>query len=1038
VNALAVPGTTQKFINLSGKLEPFNNATDTLVIDLGKAGLSLPTDAYRLILFGSGSPVIQNTQGIALDGENLSNGDDPNGGVTLALPTGNGFPGGNFYDPFIINTTPPSILQGSIQLSPSSDTNIVGDDITTSALPTFTGTISEPNPTLVPLNGQTAVLDVGVALLINGQIQTFFDPGQLPAGFSKDAQYIRLNAGTGVTDTNGNFSVTVGTDAANTGLVTVTSSLPDLTPILNVGANGILSPLPGTDSGYYVARIRAVDQSGNQSNPNDPNAQLPFVVDNTAPTAQFVSPSPGQVFTSLNNGAIQFTITTSENIDMTHFTAASIQLINGGPDGVLGTADDVTIPIDPNSIQVTYLDKGTGGTGREQITFSSSGALTNNVYQVTLLNSGAAAVRDIAGNTLASPVSRNFAVAIPSLAANLFVGGSSYVLDPTAAKGTRENPYPTIGQAMTAATAGDVVAVLPGVYTENVTLKQFVRLFSADPSSTDTTVFTTSTGDPLSTIIRAPFRGSNVVTVKADNIQSFPGLTSEIAGFTIASPLLGDPAIGSINSSSIGLEMTNSNVLVDKDYFADAGTGISVTTSGASAAVPAIENDVIVGNINGVTITDGGSTAATTGPVQLINNDFVFNTIGLNLVNTGATPTQAYVASNIFWQNHDQTNARNGFAIFSATPNLVTLRNNLFQGNGPSDSQTSDVTATNNLGNGFSAAGLSNNPDSQGNFIGSPMFAFPIDPRPGSDGPANLFVSSNFDLTARSAAIDNAWEATAIPTDILGRSQVKISGGGFGLSGFGPRDIGAYEFDGTGGIPAGGAFRVVTSSLVPVGGAPLAGGGTFIASSAPNSITLTFSQNVDPKSISASDLVLSGSAVNPTSPVQATSLTWIDSNTIRFNLSGPLTLPGTLNVSIRANLIDSVNGQGNLAYSDKVTLQIGTPPGYENPIVLPPTSPTPTPHPTPTPSPSPTGTPTPPVVIPIPVTPAPAPAPVRVHPRRAVKHVVHKPAHHVVSKHPKHLAPKHVAPKHLVKTTTVHPNATTSLKFSLAGHKKAK
>ena len=58
---------------------------------------------------------------------------------------------------------------------------------------------------------------------------------------------------------------------------------------------------------------------------------------------------------------------------------------------------------------------------------------------------------------------------------------------------------------MTAAGAGDVVAVLPGVYTEQVTLKQFVRLLSADPSSTDQTVFTTSTGDALATIIRAPF-----------------------------------------------------------------------------------------------------------------------------------------------------------------------------------------------------------------------------------------------------------------------------------------------------------------------------------------------------------------------------------------------------------------------------------------------------------------------------------------------------------------------------------------------------
>ena len=202
--------------------------------------------------------------------------------------------------------------------------------------------------------------------------------------------------------------------------------------------------------------------------------------------------------------------------------------------------------------------------------------------------------------------------------------------------------------------------------------------------------------------------------------------------------------------------------------------------------------------------------------MQIINNDFAFNTIGLILQNTAATPLQAYVASNIFWQNHDQTNARNGYAILSSNPNMVSLRNNLFQGNGPSDSKSSDVTATNNLGGGFNSATLTNTaPDALGNFVGDPSFVFPIDPRPGSDGPANLFVSSDFDLTVNSAAIDNAWETTAVTTDILGNSQVKIAGYGWGLTGYGPRDIGAYEFDGTGGQPVGGSFRVVSTSLVP-------------------------------------------------------------------------------------------------------------------------------------------------------------------------------------------------------------------------------
>ena len=495
----------------------------------------------------------------------------------------------------------------------------------------------------------------------------------------------------------------MGIDGAATGDVTNTTPLPGLFGVYNVGASGDLSPLPGTDSGFYVARVRVVDQSGNQSNPSDPNAQVPFVVDTTPPTVAVTVPQANQVITSLTNGQIQFTITANKNIDLTHFTAASIQVINAGPDGILGTADDVTVPINPSSFQVTLLDKGTGGSGAEQITFTTQGTLTNNLYQITLVNTPANGIRDIAGNVITNPVSVQFLVDVPSLAQNLFVGGSNYVTNSTLPIGDRNNPYPTISAAMTAATAGDVVAVLPGVYTEQVTLKQFVKLYSAATTSTDLTVFTTSTGDALSTIIRAPFGGSSATgtydTVTATGLQSFAEFTTEIAGFSIASPLLGDPAQGTIDPNSVGLDVTNSNIIIDKDYFVDSGTGILVTTSGASALTPSIYNDAIIGNVDGLYITDGGSTASTTSPADVINNTFAFNTVGLYLNNSSSTPLQAYVASNIFWENHDQTNARNGFAIFSTNPGKTSLQNNMFFGNGASD--TSQANATNDLGNGL-------------------------------------------------------------------------------------------------------------------------------------------------------------------------------------------------------------------------------------------------------------------------------------------------------------------------------------------------
>ena len=319
-------------INLAGKLSYISDTTTStyeLVISLAAAGLTLPTDAYQITLLGSGSPVIANPQGIALDGENTAGGTST--GAQLQLPSGDGYPGGNFFDSFIINTTPPLILPGSLKMDPASDTNIVGDDITSSAQPTFDGTISEPNAALVPLAGQTAILNVGISLLVNGVETTYFDPSKLPANLSKYAQYIRQDAGTATSGTTGAFQVTVGVDGANTGLVTNMNPLPDLFGVYNVGLDGKLSPLPGDDSGYYVAQVVVIDQSGNESNPNDPNAQLPFVVDRTPPTATFTTPTQGQVITTLVNGQVDFAFTTNKNIDLTHFNAATIQLVQCRP-----------------------------------------------------------------------------------------------------------------------------------------------------------------------------------------------------------------------------------------------------------------------------------------------------------------------------------------------------------------------------------------------------------------------------------------------------------------------------------------------------------------------------------------------------------------------------------------------------------------------------------------------------------------------------------------------------------------------------------
>ena len=81
---------SDKFYNLSGKTT-WDAATNQLIINLGAAGLTLPNDEYRITLLGTGSNVIADPQGDALDGYNTLN-DDPNN-PQLPLPSGNGFPG---------------------------------------------------------------------------------------------------------------------------------------------------------------------------------------------------------------------------------------------------------------------------------------------------------------------------------------------------------------------------------------------------------------------------------------------------------------------------------------------------------------------------------------------------------------------------------------------------------------------------------------------------------------------------------------------------------------------------------------------------------------------------------------------------------------------------------------------------------------------------------------------------------------------------------------------------------------------------------
>ena len=955
-------------INLSGRLL-YDATAGVLRIYLaqsvqGGGVLTLADDKYRIVLVGTGSTVITDTSGLALDGENTSNNNDPNGNQ-LALPSGDDFPGGNFTLNFIINATPPSLTTGSFKLSPSSDTNVVGDLVTNNPTPTFTGTVTVSNPLIQPVAGQIVVIDVSTSGAKDANGNVIFD---------------RMNAGTALTDASGNFAVTIGTDGANTGLVTNSAGLSSSN--YNVGPDGKLVPISADGSGFSIARIRIIDSGGNSSNTTDPNYRTTFVEDNKAPTVSITSPASGAVVTT-SNGQITFEISANENLDTTKLNANSIQVVRAGADGLLGTADDVTVSINTGSIVTSYLDTGTGGTGRMKITFTTTGTQINDTYQIKLIGTGTNGIRDIAGNLVGSDLTTTFAVNDPTLSHLIYVGASSYVTDPSATQGSRSNPYSTINAGLAAAGVGDYVAALPGVYRETVNLKQFVHLVSADISSTDTTLVN---GNALYTVIRAPYSASGSgVSVIANNLASYGELDTEIRGFSIDTPLVGNAANGFIGSSSVGLSITNSDVLVRNNYFIDAAYGIAVYTSGSSALTPRIYSNAIIGNGTGILLFDAG-TSSLSKMTQIYNNTIANNTDGISAINSSSSPAQATIANNIFWANHDQSIFRNGLAIYSDSVNKLFVRNNLFSANGVSENSTGDDTV--NVGNGFNPAALSSlAPDSLGNFTGNPSFVSPRDPRPGSDGPAVFYLDGNFSLTSQSAAIDRANPTYAPSTDLLYRTRVRFRASDPSFPGTGPADVGAFEYNGGGGTAIGGTFRVVTTSVA--GGATAADGATVDSSLAPKTLTVTLSANVDRSTVSASDLVLSGSGVNAINPIHATSLTWIDDHTVEFLLSGQYNENGTVNIAIPAGAIKSTTGSLLPAYSDKIVLAVPAA------AVIP----------TPTPTPTFTPTATPAAVTPVPAaSPAPAASPRKKHkvvirkahpkpkPHRPVKAKAHKPA----------------------------------------------
>ncbi len=942
--------SADRTIDLSGKLG-YNPTTGNVTIDLSGIGGLLANDLFRITIFGSGSNVVRDPQGVALDGENTVGGAAT--GAQLPLPSGNKIPGGNFFLTFSIDSNPPSVVANTFTLAPASDTGRPNDKVTQLNQPSFTGRITDVFPPANPLLGQTVFLD-------------WAGPDRVFA--TNDDQ---LNIGTATTNAQGLFTVKVGSDAAATGLVNPSFVLPNTN--VNVGPDGLLGT--ADDTGYDVVRVRVKDPSGNVSNANAAAAQTTYVVDTRGPRITASSPAPdGQA--NVAGNSVVVSVTTNENVNPATVNSASVRAFRAGPDGQLGTADDVPITVS-NNIKITPVPNAMGG---EIIQITLTGVTVNDRYRVSLLGSGTNVIRDWAGNALdgefagvfssgngqpGGNFNLDFVVLNSSMSKVIFVGQNA-VTDPTAAQGSRANPYSTIMAGMGASGIGDTVAVLPGVYTESVTLKSLVKLLSADPNSSDGRYLP---GAALNTIIRRPSAPATSMTVTGTDLISLPNFDTELGGFTIASPLVSNPATGPIDPNSFGVFLSNSDILVDRNYVIDSAIGIADAVSGVNGAGARIMNNGVIGNLTGIVINDKGASSLRNGRhAQVANNTIAFNDNGLSVVFNGTLqdePISADVVNNIFANNHSiptlGSASRSGQAIFASVPGRINLIRNMFSDNGASASSPNDDTV--GVGGGFYPWNMSTSVlTGEGtNFLGNPDFVSPRDPRPQADGPAVFFIDANFDLMLTSDAIDNGLPGFGPDTDFRFRQRVDTPDKGFPYAGFGPTDIGAFEYSGTGGVAAGGANRVVSTSL-STSGSPVISAQSLSTSG----VTVSFSTRVDRGSVQPTDLVLSGNGINSVSPARATSLSWIDDQTVRFNLSGQFRSSGTVNVVIPDGAIQSTTHQPLRGYSDSFTLTSST--GLVSSASVPP-APTPSVHAASVAStPIEVGTPTP--------APAPTPAPV--------------------------------------------------------------
>jgi hypothetical protein len=383
--------------------------------------------------------------------------------------------------------------------------------------------------------------------------------------------------------------------------------------------------------------------------------------------------------------------------------------------------------------------------------------------------------------------------------------------------------YPTIQQAIDAATVGDTVLVAPGRYAERIVIDRDIVVASSAGA-----LATTIDAERADTVVRfsgttraAVLQGFTVTGGHANEIPGGGGIYVNGAAASIVGNVIVDNEGGGFGN---GISLLNSQALIFANFIlanvdgigsgGGGGGGIGIAGSGCADCGSDIVYNAIVGNRVDHYTDGGGILLDGAGPTTVIGNEIAFNAVpleggGISIFNDG----RVHLENNLIIGNRADIGGGVYWLVPENVPGIELIGNTIADNvavNGSAafaDGFDADGRISNNLMAGPAGAtvlycgdfGDPSPPRVSNNDVyaadGDAYGGLCAD-RSGVDGNISadprFIAPGDYRLQRSSPGIDagfNGWVTTA--TDFAQRTRISDDDG----DGIATVDLGAYEFD---------------------------------------------------------------------------------------------------------------------------------------------------------------------------------------------------------------------------------------------------